>query len=126
MPPARGRMSRSEVFTVHVLTSDDRVREAARALNSDRFQVTFSTNREQALSLTHEKGCDVAVIDLEGGGFGTTRDLHARESTKHTRVVMLCDRPHDRWLCFQAGATAVIVKPLPDVLTLTAAIESIS
>jgi hypothetical protein len=40
-------------------------------------------------------------------------------------LVMLCDRPHDRWLCHQAGAQQVIVKPLPDPMALLLALDAV-
>lgn len=108
---------------VQVVSDDDRVTKAARSL-PDEYDVTISRNREQALAAIDKQGCDVAVLELEGGGFGTAKDLRANNATREARVVLLCDRPHDRWLCFQAGADEVIVKPLRDVLTLANAIES--
>lgn len=108
---------------VQVISGDGRVRQASQALGP-RFEVTISSNREQAFPAIAKQGCDVAVIELEGGGFGTVKDLRATETTRMTRVVMLCDRPHDRWLCMQAGADEVIIKPLQDVTTLVNAIEN--
>jgi DNA-binding response OmpR family regulator len=108
---------------VQVVSNDERVTRAARSL-PNAYDVTISRNREQALAAIEKQGCDLAVLDLEGGGFATAKDLRASDATREARIVMLCDRPHDRWLCFQAGADEVIVKPLPDVLTLVKAIES--
>lgn len=116
-------MSSSETIKVHVLALDDRVRQAARSLPADRFEVSFSRRREEALLVTKQTGCDLAIVELEAGGFGVVRDLRARESTRNVAVVMVCERPHDRWLCLQAGADEVLLKPLQDVMTLTRAIE---
>lgn len=109
---------------VQVISDDERVTRAARSL-PDGYEVTISRNREQAFESIEKQGCDVAVLELEGGGFATAKDLRANEKTRHARIVMLCDRPHDRWLCYQAGADEVIVKPLFDVSTLTNAIVSV-
>lgn len=109
---------------VQVVSDDERVTRAARSL-PDEYEVTISPYREQALATIEKQGCDVAVLELEGGGFATAKDLRANKETRHARIVMLCDRPHDRWLCYQAGADEVIVKPLLDVLTLTNAIKSV-
>lgn len=105
---------------VHVLTRDERVRQAARGLVSSRTEVSFSEDASDAPQ--GAAGCDVAVIDLQLGGFSVVRELRALATTENIRVVMLCDRPHDRWLCMQAGADQVIVKPLPDTTTLSNAI----
>lgn len=110
---------------VHVLAHDERLRQAARSLSPKRFEVSYSSNRAEALSVISDMGCDLAIIELEGGGFGVARDLRADPRTKDARVVMVCDRPHDRWLCLQAGADEVLVKPLQDVMTLMKAIDSV-
>lgn len=110
------------LLRVQVISEDDRVIQAARAL-PPRFEVTISSSRDRALAAIELEGCDLAVIELEGGGFGTAKDLRARDETRDARVVMLCDRAHDRWLCMQAGADEVIIKPLADVTTLIEAVE---
>lgn len=108
---------------VQVLAHDDRVRQAARALPAERFDVSYSTDPDAAFSVLRNKGCDLAVVELEVGGFGFVRDLRAAPLTNQARVVMLCNRPHDRWLCLQAGADEVLIKPLQDVTTLISAID---
>lgn len=108
---------------VHVLSDDERVREFARGLDPARYEVSFSSHRYEALVQVKKKPCDIAVIELELGGFGATKDLRALQTVRYIRVVMLCDRAHDRWLSLQAGADAVIVKPLQDLLQLQNAIE---
>lgn len=116
-------MSRPDRLHVHVLSDDDRIRQAARALPG-RYQVSFSSNRREALEAIQWRG-DVAVIELELGGFDLAKQIGERIPDRDIRIVMLCDRPHDRWLSKQAGAGEVIVKPLIDTTTLHEAVERV-
>jgi CheY-like chemotaxis protein len=108
---------------VHVLALDERIREAARALDPSRFTVAFSSNRAEAIAAVDSARPDIVVIDLVLGGFDVARDLRARPHLD-VKLVMFCDRPHDKWLCRQAGAQEVIVKPLADLDSLLQAVES--
>lgn len=118
-----GRLSEPGRLIVQVIARDGRVREAARALPADQFEVVFSMDRQHALSMLGEKRCDIVVVELEVGGFGIVRELRDIPSAQAAGVIMLCDRPHDRWLSMQAGADEVIVKPLEDITTLKDAIQ---
>lgn len=113
-------MSRPERTRVHVLSDDRKIREAARALPA-RFETSFSQDRLEAL-LAIENGGDIAVIELDLGGFGVAKEIRERTPNRHVRIVMICSRPHDRWLCRQAGADEVLVKPLRDTSLLTRAV----
>jgi DNA-binding response OmpR family regulator len=111
---------------VHVLTDDERLRESASALREDRFDVVISSDPAGTVASVRGRGDEVAVLELQlgaYGGFAVAKDLHAVRPDVH--LVMVCDRPHDAWLCRQAGAEAVLVKPLPDPADLEAAIESV-
>jgi CheY-like chemotaxis protein len=96
------------------------VQGAAKALPSN-YSIQFSTDKWEALRQI-EAEADVAVIELDLGGFGITRDIRERTPERHVHVVMLCSRPHDRWLCKQAGADEVLIKPLGDLSVLVKAI----
>lgn len=111
---------RPDSVRVHVLSSDERIREAARALPSN-YSVSFSMDKWEAI---HEiaRNSDIAVIELDIGGFGVTREILQRSHDRNVRLIMICSRPQDRWLCKQAGAHEVIVKPLSDISQLTRAI----
>jgi DNA-binding response OmpR family regulator len=115
-------MSRPDSVRVHVLSSDERIREAARALPSN-YSVSFSTDKWEGI---HEiaRNAEIAVIELDPGGFGVTKEIRERSRDRKVRVIMICSRPHDRWLCKQAGADEVLVKPLSDISQLTRAITS--
>lgn len=108
------------------MSDDERVRSAARSLPSERFAVSLHDGTGAALRAIAREGAEVVVVELQlgqSGGFAFARDLAGDPATSAVRVVMLCDRPHDRWLSRQAGAHAVVVKPLPDTSTLAEAIE---
>lgn len=109
---------------VHVLSLDEHVTQAAKALDADRYELSFSADRRSALDRM-KQGCDVAIIDLRSNGFAVARDLKFDPSTQNVLVVMLCDRAADRWLCHQAGAQEVIVKPMSDPSELTSAVERV-
>lgn len=113
-------MSRSERFKVHVLSEDPRVLDAARALPA-RFDTSFSDNRLEALRII-EEGADIAVICLDLGGFGIAKEVRDATPDRPLRIVMLCSRPHDRWLCREAGADEVLIKPLRDTSLLARAV----
>ena len=112
---------------VHVFTGDDRVRQAARSLPAARYVVTYSDTAPDAIDEVRKSKPAVAVLELrvgDYGGFGLAKDLHALPSMDKLALVMLCERPQDRWLCHQAGARQVIVKPLPDPMSLLLAVDA--
>lgn len=120
-------MSQPEPLGVHVFTDDDRVREAARSLPPARFAVSYSATAPAAIDEVRRTKPSLAVLELrvgDYGGFALAKDLRALPSMANLPLVMLCDRPHDRWICRQAGARAVIVKPLSDPMALLDAVES--
>ena len=113
---------------VHVFTDDDRIRQAARSLPAARYVVTYSETAPEAIDEVRKSKPAIAVLELrvgDYGGFALAKDLHALPSMGNLPLVMLCDRPHDRWLCRQAGAQEVIVKPLPDPLALLLALDAV-
>ena len=113
---------------VHVFTGDDRIRQAARSLPAARYLVTYSDTPPDAIDEVRKSNPAVAVLELrvgDYGGFGLAKDLHALPSMGHLPLVMLCERPHDRWLCHQAGAQQVIVKPLSDPMALLLALDAV-
>jgi CheY-like chemotaxis protein len=120
-------MLQPDLIGVHIFTDDDRVRMAGRSLPSDRFSVTFSSTAPEALAAVRRNHPDVVVLELQVGdygGFALAKDLHSLPGMEKLPIVMLCDRPHDRWLCRQAGASEVIVKPLPDPSVLLEAVDA--
>ena len=120
-------MNPPERVGVHIFTDDARVRLAGEALPAQRFDVTYSSTAGEALAEVRRTHPSVAVLELrvgDYGGFALAKDLHNLPSMGDLPVVMLCDRPHDRWICRQAGAAEVIVKPIPDPSVLLGALEA--
>jgi CheY-like chemotaxis protein len=120
-------MNPPEPVAIHIFTDDDRVRQAGESLPSRRFVVTYSANAEDALAQVRRTHPSVAVLDLrvgDYGGFALAKDVRALPSMSDLPLVMLCERPHDRWLCRQAGASEVIVKPMPDPTVLLDAVDA--
>ncbi len=108
---------------VQVLATDPRTVQSARALPTERFGVGFSSDRLHALSRT-DRGCDVAIAELGLEGFAFAKDIRDRPYGESVAIVLLCDRKQDEWLCKQAGADEVIVKPLLDTTTLLRAVDA--
>jgi DNA-binding response OmpR family regulator len=114
-------MSPPDAIRVHVLAEDLRLREAARALPNP-FEASFSVSRGEALEAV-KSGAEIAIIDLDCGGFGVSRDIRDTVRGREVRILMICSRPEDRWLCRQAGADDVLVKPILDPSVLTNATQ---
>ena len=121
-------MPRADRIIVHVVTGDEKVRQAARSLPQDRFDVSISSGAQEALSWMLQNTAEIAVLELQVGdygGFALAKGLHNLPGLGKLPLVMLCDRPHDRWLCKQAGAAQVLVKPLPDPSILLDALDAV-
>lgn len=120
-------MPRADRIIVHLVSADERVRQAARSLPPDRFDVSFSGSAQEALAWVMQNPPEVAVMELhigDYGGFALAKDFRNLPSLANLPLVMLCERPHDRWLCHQAGAAQVLVKPLSDPSILLDALEA--
>jgi DNA-binding response OmpR family regulator len=121
-------MPRRDRVIVHIVSADERVRQAGRDLPEERFDVTFAANAQEALSEAMQDHPEVAVIELhvgDFGGFALAKELRDIPGMAEFRLIMLCDRPHDRWLCRQAGAAEVIVKPIADPSELLNALDAV-
>lgn len=113
---------------VLIVTTDERVLQAANTLPPDRFVVGYARSSQEALATARQGFPEVAVLELRSGdfgGFALAKELRDIPGMPAFRLVMLCDRPHDRWLCRQAGAEAVLVKPLSDPSALLEALDSV-
>lgn len=118
-------MASGKLISVHIVSGDARVLQAARALPEGRFEVRVSAgvrDAERAVQATH---FDLAVIDLHPGGFSLARLLKEDSISATTRILMLCERVQDVWLCRQAGAAEVLIKPLTDPAILTEAVDKV-
>ena len=110
-----------------MVTDDERTKEAGRALPPERFEVAFASSAQEALAEVLRYPPEVAVLDLhvgDFGGFALAKELRDIPDIAPVQLVMLCDRPHDRWLCRQAGAVAVLVKPVDDPTDLLDALDA--
>jgi DNA-binding response OmpR family regulator len=121
-------MPRRDRAIVLIVSEDQRVIEAGKALPADRFVVTFVATAQEALAEAMNNRPEVAVLELhvgDFGGFALAKELRDLPEMTPFALIMLCDRPHDRWLCRQAGAAAVIVKPVADPTELLSALDSV-
>lgn len=121
-------MPRPDRPIVLIVSEDDRVRQAGRALPPDHYEVTYASSAQSAIAEALRYPPEVAVLELQVGdfgGFALAKQLRDLPGIKPFQLVMLCDRPHDRWLCRQAGAAAVIVKPLADPSELRDALDAV-
>ncbi|MGH2706183.1 MAG: hypothetical protein ACRDJ4_14185, partial [Actinomycetota bacterium] len=67
---------------VHVLTDDERLREAAEALREDRFDVVISSDPAGTVASIRGRGDEVAVLELQLGAYVTNTSTSFRESAK--------------------------------------------
>lgn len=111
----------SHTTSVVVVVSEAQRTLGAAASLGPRFEIRSFRSASQARRALHES--DVAIIDLEENGFALGRDIRDSSWGRDIPIVMLCDRPHDVWLCRQAGADEVLVKPLKDTSELAEALE---
>lgn len=118
-------MISGKLIAVHIVSGDAQVLQAARALAGGRFEIQISDTTRKAARAVQETQFDVAVIDLHPGGFSFARLMKESPASAATRILMLCERAADTWLCNQAGATAVILKPLTDTTNLTEAVQKV-
>lgn len=116
-------MTSGKLISVHIASGDTQIHGAARALSEGRFEFHVSANTRDARRAVQTTHFDVAVIDLHPGGFSLARFLQESPTSAATRILMLCERTQDVWLCHQAGAVQVLVKPLTDPTALTDAVE---
>lgn len=118
-------MASGKLISVHIVSGDARILQAARALPEGRFEVRVSAVPRDAERVVQAAHFDVAVIDLHPGGFSLARLLREDPVSATTRIVMLCERAQDVWLCRQAGASEVLIKPLTDPTILTEAVDKV-
>ncbi|HEU5001941.1 MAG TPA: response regulator [Actinomycetota bacterium] len=121
-------MPRTDRPIVLIVTTDARVLQAAHSLPQDRFEVGYARSSQEALAVARQDPPEVAVLELRSGdfgGFALAKELRDIPGMPPFKLVMTCDRPHDRWLCRQAGAESVLVKPLSDPSALLEALDSV-
>lgn len=70
---------------------------------------------------------DLVVVDIQtqsAGGYGLCREMVNDGRLATVPVLMLIERPQDRWLARQAGAARVLTRPI-DALSLTDEAEAL-
>jgi DNA-binding response OmpR family regulator len=121
-------MPRRDRPIVLIVSADERVREAGWALPPSRFEVMFASTAQEALAQATQYPPEIAVLELhvgDFGGFALAKALREVPGLQDVQIVMLCDRPHDRWISRQAGAAAVLVKPIDDPSDLRGALDAV-
>ncbi len=118
-------MTSGRLVSVHIASGDTQIHQAALALPEGRFEIHVSANTRDAQRAVQTTHFDVAVIDLHPGGFSLARLLQESPTSAVTRILMLCERTQDVWLCQQAGAAQVLIKPLTDPTALTEAVDRV-
>ncbi|HLI57782.1 MAG TPA: hypothetical protein VKY26_12215, partial [Actinomycetota bacterium] len=63
-------MPRSERPIVLIVSEDDRVRQAGRALPPEQYEVTYATSAQTAMAEALRYPPEVAVLELQVGDFG--------------------------------------------------------
>ncbi len=70
---------------------------------------------------------DLVVVDIQthnAGGYGLCREMANDGRLATVPVLMLIERPQDRWLASQAGAARVLTRPI-DAVSLTDEAEAL-
>ena len=78
-------------------------------------EVDFAREARDAWQRLEEYVPAAVIVDLQtgsAGGFALATDMRGANRLARVPVVMLIDRYQDDWLARQAGARAVLVKPI--------------
>jgi len=93
----------------------DQVRTALAASDTTVIEVTRGQDVRDAVG---EYGPELVILDMQianMGGVAVAIDLHLESEAgriPESRILLLLDREHDRFLATRADADAVLVKPL--------------
>lgn len=104
---------------VLVASHADSVRNEVRAaLVGPGFQVAEVSRGQDVREAVARQNPDLVIVDMQisnMGGVAVTIDLRLEESADrlgHVPVLLLLDREADRFLAHQAGAEAMLLKPV--------------
>lgn len=98
-----------------VVTDDAELGDEARSAFPDNTEVAVCVDSRQASKFMLDRTPSALIAEIRtgsAGGVGLTRDMSQRELLKDVPVLMLLERPQDRWLALQAGASATLLVPI--------------
>lgn len=108
--------------TVLLVADDDELLDERFGFPQD-VDVRTATDAREAWELMRSERPVAAIVDLRtgsAGGYSLSRDMAADARLAHVPIVMVIERTQDRWLAKQAGAKAVLTRPLaPGALVAT-------
>jgi DNA-binding response OmpR family regulator len=102
-------------LTAVVVSDDIHLRAEVEYGFPSNVEVVVVDDARGAYELMRQTRPDVAVVDLQmgnAGGYGLRRDMLADDRLRDVPVLMLIERPQDKWLAEQAGATQIAIKPV--------------
>lgn len=102
-------------MVVMVVTDDPMLAEACRTGFSAGYEISFAADARVAIDAMRFVTPSLLVMDLQtgnAGGYALCKDMEQDGRLAGIPVLMLIDRPQDRWLATQAGAEKVLVKPV--------------
>ncbi len=107
--------------TVLLVADDDGLLDERLGFPQD-FDVRTATDAREAWELMRTMSPVAAVMDLRtgsAGGYSLARDMAADARLARIPIVMVLERTQDEWLAKQAGANAVLTRPLPPGILVT-------
>lgn len=108
--------------TVLLVANDDDLLDERLGFPQD-FEVRTASDAREAWELMRTADPAAAIVDLRtgsAGGYSLSRDMAADARLARVPIVMVLERTQDEWLAKQAGAKAVLTRPLqPGILVAT-------
>ena len=101
--------------TILVVSDDPEVTDELRFALGDDVDVLGANDGRAALESLEGVTPDVVVVDLQtgrAGGFALAKDMAQFPRLASVPVMILLERPQDRWLAEQVGAAAILRKPI--------------